>query len=54
MAAAATVALLVLVRERVGRPAQLAQAGEDIDILAAGGTERLAMTGSSTVPAARS
>jgi hypothetical protein len=42
--AAATVALLVLVRERVGRPAQLAQAGEDIDILAVGGTERLAMT----------
>ncbi len=42
--AAAMIALLLLVRERVGLPAQQARIGTDIDILAAGGTERLAMT----------
>jgi hypothetical protein len=42
--AAAMIALLLLIRERVGRPAQQIQIGEDMDILAAGGAERLAMT----------
>jgi hypothetical protein len=38
------IALLLLIRERVGRPARQIQIGEDMDILAAGGAERLAMT----------
>ena len=42
--AAAIIALLLLIRERVGRPARQIQIGEDMDILAAGGAERLAMT----------
>ncbi len=42
--AAAMIALLLLIRERVGRPARQIQIGEDMDILAAGGAERLAMT----------
>ena len=42
--AAAMIALLVLIRERVGRPARQIQVGQDMDILAAGGAERLAMT----------
>jgi hypothetical protein len=42
--AAAMIALLLLIRERVGRPARQIQVGEDMDILAAGGAERLAMT----------
>lgn len=42
--AAAMIALLLLIRERVGRPARQIQIGEDMDILMAGGAERLAMT----------
>jgi hypothetical protein len=42
--AAAMIALLLLIRERVGRPARQIQVGGDMDILAAGGAERLAMT----------
>ena len=38
------IAMLLLIRERVGRPARQIQIGEDMDILAAGGAERLAMT----------
>ena len=36
--------MLLLIRERVGRPARQIQIGEDMDILAAGGAGRLAMT----------
>ncbi len=42
--AAAMIVLLFLIRERVGRPGQQLQLGEDVDILAAGGAERLAMS----------
>ena len=42
--AAAVIALLFLIRERVGPPSRQIQIGEDMDILAAGGAERLAMT----------
>jgi hypothetical protein len=42
--AAAMIAVLLLVGERVGHPHQQAQIGEDSDILTAGGPERLAMT----------